>query len=187
LLLLPTPSVALPSPPFTQARDMADAALAASSSNPLSPPPITPVNGNAAFAASAAAAAAGVGPSPPPVLSPPAGSTVSRGVSTQAVSVHGGSGGGAGALTASGAFNVAAAAAEAEALERAERGSDGGWGDGMQLLSAVVGCAAVGTVLWSEFVLKETGEGRGGCGLPASCVLCVGGQGRGFGVWLMQS
>lgn len=32
------------------------------------------------------------------------------------------------------------------------------WGSGMQFLSAVVGCAAVGTVLWSEFVLKETGE-----------------------------
>jgi hypothetical protein len=27
----------------------------------------------------------------------------------------------------------------------------------MEMLAAVVGCAAVGTVLWSEFVLKDTG------------------------------
>jgi hypothetical protein len=31
----------------------------------------------------------------------------------------------------------------------------------MQLLASVLGCAAVGTVLWSEFVLKETGGWRG--------------------------
>jgi hypothetical protein len=33
------------------------------------------------------------------------------------------------------------------------------WTAGMQLMSAIVGCAAVGTVMWSEFVLKDTGEG----------------------------
>jgi hypothetical protein len=32
------------------------------------------------------------------------------------------------------------------------------WSAGMQLMSAIVGCAAVGTVMWSEFVLKDTGE-----------------------------
>jgi hypothetical protein len=32
------------------------------------------------------------------------------------------------------------------------------WSAGMQLMSAIAGCAAVGTVLWSEFVVKDTGE-----------------------------
>lgn len=77
-------------------------------------------------------------------------------MSTQAVSVNGGRSGGAGALTAAGAFN-AASAADAEVLEGAEQPEDGGWSEGMQFLAAIVGCAAVGTVLWSEFVLKETG------------------------------
>lgn len=39
----------------------------------------------------------------------------------------------------------------------ADRSVDGDRDGGMQFLSAVVGSAAVGTVLWSEFVLKETG------------------------------
>jgi hypothetical protein len=124
-------------------------------SAPLSPPPITPVGGSASFAVSAPTAG---GPTPPPVISAPAGSQ-GRNVSTQAMTVNGGSSGGAGAMTASGAFS--AASAEAEALEQAQESGAGGagWSEGMQTLAAVVGCAAVGTVLWSEFVLKDTGMG----------------------------
>lgn len=151
---------------------MTDSAVAASaaSSNPLSPPPITPLGGTPAFAAAAASSAmaassaAGAGPSPPPVVSTPASSS-QRSVSTSAVSVSGGSNGGAGALTASGAFSDASA--EAGAVETAEGGPAGGkLSDGMQFLAAVVGCAAVGTVMWSEFVLKDTG-GCAGC-VPVS-------------------
>jgi hypothetical protein len=58
-------------------------------------------------------------------------------------------------MTASGAFG--AASAEADALEAAEGGPDSNWNEGMQFLASVVGCAAVGTVLWSEFVLKDSG------------------------------
>jgi hypothetical protein len=128
---------------------------ASTNSTPLSPPPITPVGGSASFAVSAPTAG---GPTPPPVVSAPA-ATQGRNVSTQAMTVNGGSSGGAGALTASGAFS--AASAEAEALEGTQEGTAGGagWSEGMQTLAAVVGCAAVGTVLWSEFVLKDTGTG----------------------------
>lgn len=138
--------------------DAAATAVAATSSNPLSPPPITPAGGSSpAFAAAsgamAASAAAGVGPSPPPVVSTPSGTQ--RSVPKQAVSVNSSSSGGAGALTAS-AETFNAASAESDVLETAEDG-DKNWSDGMQFLAAVVGCAAVGTVLWSEFVLKDTG------------------------------
>lgn len=117
----------------------------AASSNALNPPPVTPVGGSPVLATVSARGSNG-GPSPPPVMDASAGG--SRSVSTQAVS-------GSGALTAAGSFS--AATSNADALEGAAVEGDGGWAEGMQMLSAVVGCAAVGTVLWSEFVLKETG------------------------------
>lgn len=81
-------------------------------------------------------------------------------MSTQAVSA-----GGAALAAASGAAaygsSTAGAGAGGGALEG--DGSAGGEADaagadaGMKFLASVVGCAAVGTVMWSEFVLKETG------------------------------
>jgi hypothetical protein len=59
------------------------------------------------------------------------------------------------------AVALAADPAAAAAME----GQAGVASDGMQLLSAMVGCAAVGTVLWSEFVLKDTGEPCCCCGV----------------------
>lgn len=117
------------------------------------------MGGTPAFAAASSAlstsAAAGAGPSPPPVTHVPTGSQ-RRSVSTQAVSVSSSGSGGAGALTASGGFSAAPAE-----LSEAPDGSVGVGGglpeEAMQMLAAVVGCAAVGTVLWSEFVLKDTG------------------------------
>ncbi|KAF8062687.1 Papln [Scenedesmus sp. PABB004] len=80
-------------------------------------------------------AASAAGLSPPPVSAP-----------------GGGAGAPAAALAADGdaADGGAAGAADSE-----------GWGAGVQVLAAIAGCAAVGTVMWSEFVLKESG-----CGLP---------------------
>jgi hypothetical protein len=61
--------------------------------------------------------------------------------------------------------SAAVAAAPAGAVESARAGGP----TGPQLVGSLVGMAAVGTVLWSEFVLKETGErskksGRGEVG-----------------------
>jgi hypothetical protein len=71
-------------------------------------------------------------------------------------------------MTASGAVGVASA--DSDALE-AEGSPDSNWNEGMQFLASVVGCAAVGTVLWSEFVLKDSGVWSGG--FPAACVDCL--------------
>lgn len=137
--------------------DASAASAAAGSTSPLAPPPITPMGGSAAFAAASSAlsasAAAGAGPSPPPVTHIPTGSQ-RGGVSTQAVSVSSSGSAGAGALTASGGFS-SAPAQPSEAPEGTV--GEGLPGDAMQMLAAVVGCAAVGTVLWSEFVLKDSG------------------------------
>lgn len=88
---------------------------------------------------SAAAAAAAPGLSPPPISAPPAPKT-SRSPQASAAS-----------SPAASAASVDVVPADADAAE------GGDWNVGIQMLSAVVGCAAVGTVLWSEFVLKDTG------------------------------
>jgi hypothetical protein len=94
-------------------------------------------NRGSSAALSAAAAAAG--------LSPPA-------VASSAASSKTRSAAGAAALAADGGMGSAGASADAAAASPE-------WTAGMQLMSAIVGCAAVGTVMWSEFVLKDTGEG----------------------------
>lgn len=57
---------------------------------------------------------------------------------------------------ATASLDAAVSAANVEAADDLAADT-GDWNVGMQMLSAVVGCAAVGTVLWSEFVLKDTG------------------------------
>ncbi|KAF6252353.1 hypothetical protein COO60DRAFT_538484 [Scenedesmus sp. NREL 46B-D3] len=95
-----------------------------------------------AGALSAAAAAAGL--RPPAVASSAAASKTPGGSSRAGI--------GAAARAADASMDAAAADGAAASPD---------WAAGMQLMSALAGCAAVGTVLWSEFVLKETG-----CGLP---------------------
>ena len=70
------------------------------------------------------------------------------------------------ALVAAAAATATASMDEA-ATVAAPAGADTADGPtGPQLVGSLVGMAAVGTVLWSEFVLKETGEsgstGQGG-------------------------
>eukprot|EP00878_Enallax_costatus_P044998 GHUV01053824.1.p1 GENE.GHUV01053824.1~~GHUV01053824.1.p1 ORF type:complete len:746 (+),score=261.83 GHUV01053824.1:864-3101(+) len=106
------------------------------------PPEVVPAARDQAYSARrAASAAAAPGLSPPPVSSPVSISSNSSTANSPVL-----------AATADIADTGAAA-------DVAEGAAD--WSGGMQMVSAVVGCAAVGTVLWSEFVLKETG-----CGLP---------------------
>uniref|UniRef100_A0A383VR34 CBM20 domain-containing protein n=1 Tax=Tetradesmus obliquus TaxID=3088 RepID=A0A383VR34_TETOB len=132
-------------------KQQAHAAAASQGLTMPAPPEVVPLAERAqqAFsrgstaALSAAAAAAGL--SPPAVASSAAAAKTSSNNSSSAAA-------GAAALAADSSMGSAAADSAAASPN---------WDSGMQLMSAIAGCAAVGTVLWSEFVLKDTG-----CGLP---------------------